>query len=205
MFLDGLVRMLTAFACRVRAAREHRLLEDNTTPVLPNDTEEDYNGHAGAAHRLQDMSDTDEAEEVAGGMDGLGYVTDPRYYSAREEAGLPPLGSERTDSTIVEDPVYEPVAGPSGVDVQWPARALPRLPLSHFRDIEETQVDESSDHTVEILPTPAPRRIAPLGILVRMLNNFLCGMRCGDDMVLIWQFWLLWKILAENIVGIFFI
>ena len=167
------MRMLTAFACRVMAARQHRLLENSTTPILPNDTEEDNDGHSGAARRLQEMSDTEEAEEVAGEMDGLGIVTDPRYYSAREEAGLPTLGSERTNSTLVdEEPVYEPVAGPSGVNVQWPARALPRLPLSYYRDSQETEVDESSNQTVEMLPTPAPRRLAPLGLLVRMLDNF---------------------------------
>ena len=149
------------------------MLQYSATPILPNDIEEDNDGNSGASHGLQEMSDTEEAEEVAGGQDRLPIVTDPRYYSAREEAGLPPLGSVHTDSTIVvEEPENEPVAGPSGVSVQWPARALPRLPLSYYRDNQETDADKSDSDTVEFLPTPAPRRLAPLGLLVRMLDNF---------------------------------
>ena len=163
--------MLTAFAYRVNAARQHRLLENSAAPILQNDTEEDEDDHSSAARRLQEFSDS---EEATGEPVRLPIVTNPRYYSAREEAGLPELGSVRTASTIVldEEPEYEPVAGPSGVSVQWPARALPRLPLSYYRDSQETEVDQSINQTVEILPTPAPRRLAPLGLLVRMLDNF---------------------------------
>ena len=171
--------MLTAFVCRVNAARQHRLLENSAAPILPNDTEEDEDSHSSAARRLQEFSDS---EEATGEQVRLPIVTDPRYYSAREEAGLPELGSVRTASTIVldEEPEYEPVAGPSGVSVQWPARALPRLPLSYYHDSQETEADQSVNETVELLPTPAPRMLAPLGLLVRHVGYFWCGIRCGD-------------------------
>ena len=166
------MRMLTAFASRVIAARQHRLLENSA--ALPNDTEEDEDGHSGAARRLQEFSDTEDTEEAAGELARLPIVTNPRYFSAREEAGLPELEAGGTESTMVvdEEPVDDPGAGPSGVTVQWPARALPRLPLSYYRDSQDAEASQSSNETVEILPTPAPRMLAPLGLLVRLVEYF---------------------------------
>ena len=164
------MRLLTAFVCRVVAARQHRLLASSA--ALPNDdTEDDEDGHSGAAHRLQEFSDTEtDTEEAA----GLPIVTNPRYFSAREEAGLPELEPGGTESTLVvdEEPVDDPGAGPSGVTVQWPARALPRLPLSYYRDSQDAEASQGSNETVEILPTPAPRMLAPLGLLVRLVEYF---------------------------------
>jgi hypothetical protein len=154
------------------------LLENSAAPILPNDTEEDEDDHSSAARRLQEYSDS---EEATGEPVRLPIVTNPRYYSAREEAGLPELESGDTASTIVDEgPDDDPVAGASGVDVHWPARALPRLPISFYRDSQDTEEGQSVNETVEHLPTPAPRMLAPLGLLVRHVEYFLCGVRCVD-------------------------